>query len=100
MAVANEAEVLAEVHRRIAVCRETCSESLDLSNLGLTCVPEEVAKLDWLRELNLKNERWITGCGALARGQRALSGLLHLTSLNLEKNWIGARRRAGVVQPC
>ena len=56
MAVADEAEGLAEAQRRIAACRETRSESLDLSNLGLTRVPEEVMELDWLRELNLKND--------------------------------------------
>ena len=41
MAVANEAEGLAEAQRRIAACRETRSESLDLSKLRLTRVPED-----------------------------------------------------------
>ena len=40
MAVANEAKGLAEAQRRIAACRKTRSESLDLSGLGLTRVPE------------------------------------------------------------
>ena len=38
MAVADEAEGLAEAQRRIAACRDARSESLDLSNLGLTRV--------------------------------------------------------------
>ena len=56
MAVADEAEGWAEAQRRIAACRETRSESLDLSELGLTRVPEEVMELGWLRQLNLKND--------------------------------------------
>ena len=41
MAVADEAEGLAEAQRRIAACRETRSESLDLSNLGLRAFPKK-----------------------------------------------------------
>ena len=42
MAVANEAEGWAEAQRRIAACRETRSESLDLSNPGLAGFPRSV----------------------------------------------------------
>ena len=87
MAVADEAEGLAEAQRRIAACRETRSESLDLSNLGLTRVPEEVLELGWLRELNLKSEYWRRGIGG--EGARALTALVNLTALNLEDNEIG-----------
>ena len=41
MAVANEAEGWAEAQRRIAVCRDTRSESLDLSGLGLARAPQD-----------------------------------------------------------
>ena len=70
MAVADEAEGWAEAQRRIAACRETRSESLDLSDLGLTRVPEEVLELDWLRKLNLKDNR--TG----VEGAQAMCGNL------------------------
>ena len=89
MAVADEAEGLAEAQRRIAACRETRSESLDLSDLGLTRVPEEVMELDWLRELDLKNET-VAKRGIGAEGARALSGLVNLTTLDLWGNGIGA----------
>ncbi|HXW21510.1 MAG TPA: hypothetical protein VEK14_01225, partial [Rhodomicrobium sp.] len=89
MAVADEAEGLAEAQRRIAACRETRSESLDLSNLGLTRVPQEVLELDWLSELSLENEDWFFN-GIGAEGARALSGLVNLTTLNLWANAIGA----------
>ena len=69
MAVADEAEGLAEAQRRIAACRETRSESLDLSNLGLTRVPEEVMELDWLRELDLKNENWWRSAASAPRAR-------------------------------
>ena len=42
MAVADEAEGLAEAQRRIAACRETRSESLDPSNLRLTRFPQKL----------------------------------------------------------
>ena len=75
MAVADEAEGLAEAQRRIAACRETRSESLDLSNLGLTRVPEEVLELDWLRELDLKNEPWVSGSNGIGdEGARVAVG--------------------------
>jgi internalin A len=85
MLVADEAEGWAEAQRRIAACREIRSESLDLSDLGLTRVPEEVSELDWLRELDLF-DNWIG-----AEGARALSGLVNLTWLDLYGyNRIGA----------
>ena len=91
MAVANKAEGWAEAQRRIAACRETRSESLDLSNLRLTRVSEEVIELDWLRELNLKSGPWWRGSNHIgAEGARALAGLVNLTALNLESNRIGA----------
>jgi TIR domain/Leucine Rich repeats (2 copies) len=87
MAVADEAEGLAEAQRRIAACRETRSECLDLSDLGLTRVPEEVLELDWLLELNLKNEPWVSGSDGVGdEGARALSGLVRLTELDLSRN--------------
>ena len=76
------------------------AQSLDLSNLGLTRVPEEVTELGWLRELNLKNERWMAGRGGIGPGgARALSSLVNLTSLNLEMNWHRRRGRTVVVRP-
>ena len=108
MAVADKSEGWAEAQWRVAACRETRSESLDLSGLRLTRVPDEVMKLDWLRELNL-NENWIGGEGAqalsglvnlitlnlssngiVAESVRVLSDLVNLTTLNLSGNWIGA----------
>ena len=94
MAVADEAEGLAEAQRRIAACRETRSESLDLSDLGLTRVPEEVMELHWLRELDLKNENWWRGVrGIGAEGARALSGLVNLTTLTLRATASAPRAR-------
>ena len=87
MAVADEAEGWAEAQRRIAACRETRSESLDLSNLGLTRVPEEVMELDWLRELDLRDN------GIGAEGARALSGLVNLTTLDLRATASATRAR-------
>ncbi len=84
MAVANEAEGLAEAQRRITACRETRGDSLDLSNLRLTRVPIEISEFDWLRELNLREN------GIHAEGARALSGLVNVTTLNLQRNRIGA----------
>ena len=90
MAVADEAEGWAEAQRRIAVCRETRSEILDLSNLRLTRVPEEVFELDWLRGLDLSNRFWSTGTYGIGNeGALALSRLVNLTSLGLETNKIG-----------
>ena len=45
MAVADEAEGWAEAQRRIAVCRETQADMLDLGGLRLTRVPEELYEL-------------------------------------------------------
>ena len=102
MAVADEAEGLAEAQRRIAACRETRSESLDLSNLGLTRVPEEVLELDWLQQLDLKNKHWRTGSVGIGdEGVQALAGLVRLTTLDLSDNGIGAegaRSLSGLVQ--
>ena len=84
MAVADEAEGLAEAQRRIAACRETRSESLDLSELELTHVPEDVLELDWIRELHLNGNR------IGDEGARALAALVNLTTLDLWGNDIGA----------
>ena len=93
MTVADEAEGLAEAQRRIAACRETRSESLDLSDLGLTRLPEKVMELPCLRELDLKNENWWRGVrGIGAEGARALAGLVNLTTL---APWGQRHRRRG-----
>ena len=81
MAVADKAGGWAEAQRRIAVCREMRSESVDLSGLRLTRVPEGLRELDWLRELNLNGN----GIG----DARALPRLENLTSLDLSHNNIG-----------
>ncbi len=47
----NPATALEEAMRRIAVCRDTHGERLVLSDLGLDRLPDEVATLTWLREL-------------------------------------------------
>ena len=87
MAVADKAEGLAEAQRRIVACRETHSESLDLSNLGLWRVPEEIAELDWIRKLNLGGYPWEVGTNKIdAVGVPILSGLVNLTTLNLSDN--------------
>ncbi len=39
-------------------CREGRLPFLDLGNCGLQEIPDEVFRLDWLRELNLSNEWW------------------------------------------
>jgi len=83
MVVADKAEGWVETQRRIAACRETRGERLDLSNLGLTRVPEGLTELDWLRELNLSEN------GIGEEGARALSGLVNLTTLDLSSNRIG-----------
>jgi Leucine-rich repeat (LRR) protein len=44
-----------EAIKRIIECEENRSKSLDLSKLGLTSVPEEIAHLFWLEQLNLSN---------------------------------------------
>ncbi len=90
MAVADEAEGWAEAQRRIAACRETRSESLDLRGLHLTRVPDEVMELGWLQHLNLDGN-WIGTDGA-----RALSGLVNLTTLDLWGNGIGAEGARGL----
>jgi internalin A len=100
MAVANEAEGWAEAQRRIADCRETRRESLDLSNLRLTRVPEELLELDWLRELDLTNHPLTLSLGIGDQGARALSGLVNLTTLRVFFNLIsdeGAHALANLV---
>ena len=83
MAVASEAEGWPEAQRRIAACREMRSESLDLSELGLTRVPEELMEFDWLRELDLKDNQ------IGAEGARALSSANSRVS-NVDEflNWL------------
>lgn len=90
MLAANEAEGWAEAQQRIAACRETRSENLDLSGLRLTRVPEGLTELHWLKELNLQGDRW-GRAGIGDEGARALSGLVNLTGLNIASNWIGAK---------
>ena len=70
MAVADEAEGWAEAQRRIAVCRETQADRLDLGGLQLTCVPEEVYELGWLRRLYI---------GADAEGRSRISAMTEET---------------------
>ena len=94
MAVADEAEGWAEAQRRIAVCRETQADTLDLGGLRLTRVPEELAGLIHLTSLDLRRN------AVGADGARSLACLVNLTSLDLEGNWIGAdgaRALAGLV---
>ena len=67
MAVADEAEGWAEAQRRIAVCRETRADTLDLGGLRLTRVPGELYELGWLRRLYL-------GADAEAREQPYFNG--------------------------
>jgi internalin A len=67
MTVADEAAGRAEAQRRIAACRETRGEDLDLGGLQLTRVPEEVYELRWLRRLYL-------GADPEARNDRDFGG--------------------------
>ena len=46
---------VAEARRRIAQCRATRDEELDLSDLGLEEFPDEVRDLSWLRRLDCSN---------------------------------------------
>ena len=100
MAVADEAEGWAEAQRRIAVCRETQADTLDLGGLRLTRVPEELYELGWLRRLYLgadaegREERYfgLSGedqkrCNALGALPVALcEGLARLELLDLAHN--------------
>jgi len=87
MAVANEAEGWAEAQRRIAACRETHSESLDLSELGLTRALEELTELDWLQQLDL------SGNHIGAEGAQALSGLVNASACPMKGVFVNAHRR-------
>src|SRR5258707_12291312 len=51
MRVADEAEGRAVALRRIALCRETHAEELDLGGLQLTELPDEILELTWLPRL-------------------------------------------------
>ncbi len=42
-----------DVNERIAWCKETKAEALDLSGLGLWVIPEELGECGWLRELDI-----------------------------------------------
>jgi len=74
---------LAKAERRIAACRDSRSEKLDLSRLGLNAVPESLLGLTWLKRLNLRNNQ------IGPDGARALAALTGLTALNLSYNQIG-----------
>lgn len=46
-----------EALKRIENCRINKSETLDLSNLGLTKIPTEISDFDWLKSLNLSSNQ-------------------------------------------
>jgi Leucine-rich repeat (LRR) protein len=85
--VANEADGRAEALRRIAACRTTQAEELDLGGLQLTALDGELlaalCRLN-LTSLDLRNN------SIGAEGALALKSLVNLTNLNLARNDIGA----------
>ncbi len=67
-----------EVSARIAECKANRSTRLDLSELGLTEIPEEVLELGWLTHLDL-------GYNDIEdKGVKALAALTNLTYLHLQ----------------
>ena len=69
---------MAEARRRIAVVHQTGSTSLDLSGLGLTALPPEIAALTALKVLELNNNQLT----ALAPEIGALTALKELYLAN------------------
>ena len=115
MPVESEAEGRAEALRRIALCRESHADALDLGGLLLTELPDAVLALGWLRHLDLGLDKealkrpdfWGNvynkgkGRNALTALPPGLASLDKLTSLNLAGNQIGddgARHLAGLGQ--
>ena len=113
MPVESEAEGRAEALRRIALCRESHADALDLGGLLLTELPDAVLALGWLRHLDLGLDKealkrpdfWGNvynkgkGRNALTALPPGLASLDKLTSLNLAGNQIGddgARHLAGL----
>lgn len=65
---------------RIAECKKNKRERLDLSNLALAKIPEEIAELEWLNELDLSAN--------LISKIEGLQSLTSLMILNLYNNQI------------
>ncbi|MEO1610558.1 MAG: COR domain-containing protein [Pseudomonadota bacterium] len=76
---------LDNARERVAACAQTRSEQLDLSGLGIKELPDELWKLNWLKQLYIaKNSIGEGGARAIANGLPAL------TVLNVANNQIGA----------
>lgn len=95
----------AEARRRIKVCGETRSDTLDLGGLRLMQVPEELRELTWLKRLYLGGNAevrekphlgWQDGGKNRCNALRALPGALfpalaRLDALDLAHNELTAR---------
>ena len=69
-----------EVAQRIALCKKEKSTVLDLSELGLSSIPEEVGELVWLEKLDLDNNQ--------IQILQGLDKLAQLSELSLQNNQI------------
>jgi internalin A len=79
----HQQEERAEALERIEHARKTGSTTLDLSDLGLTALPDGIGKLPRLTKLNLSNNRLIALPGAISQ-------LTQLTNLHLYNNRLTA----------
>ena len=66
--------------KKIEKCRKAKSDSLDLSDLGLTEIPKEIADLTWLKRLFLNDNE--------IKKIEGLNTLTNLTDLWLSENQI------------
>ena len=82
---------LEEAHKRIEECRRARAETLDLSCLSLTEIPEEVFELTWLRKLDVSHFKWVEfqlSSGKLQKIPSSIKQLTKLLELNILFNQI------------